>query len=117
MLADEAELLKEEAANDADIRAATCKIVALEAAGSQVIIEGKGAYYSTVIAGQRFPDGKGTFPRRVNCGQSRQCDRQGTGEGPLAWPTSVTIVTNGRIKCQDVHSNVTIEIGPTALLI
>ena len=45
---------------DADIRSVTCKTVALEAAGS-VIIEGQGAYYSTVTAGKGFHMERGPF--------------------------------------------------------
>lgn len=109
MLADEAELLKEEAANDADIRARYLQNSRLEAAGS-VIIEGKGAYYSTVIAGKGFQMERGPFRGGSIVVNRGNVIVKELG-GPTGVATSVTIVTNGRIKCQDVHSNVTIEIA------
>lgn len=108
-LAEHEAILSAEAANDADIRARYLQNSRLEAAGS-VIIEGKGAYYSTVTAGKGFQMVNGPFRGgsiEVNSGNVIVKELG----GPTGVATSVTIVGSGRIKCQTVHSNVTISIA------
>ena len=97
------------AAQDADIRVRYLQNSRLEAAGS-VIIEGQGAYYSTVIAGKGFQMERGLFRGGEIIVNDGDIVAKELG-GPTGVATSATIVTNGRIKCQLVHSNVTISIA------
>ncbi|MGI6148502.1 MAG: flagellar assembly protein A [Limnochordia bacterium] len=108
-LAEEEHILSIEAVVDADIRARYLQNSRLEAAGS-VIIEGQGAYYSTVTAGKGFHMERGPFRGGSIVVNSGNVTLKELG-GPTGVATSVTIVSNGRIKCQTVHSNVTITIA------
>lgn len=105
----EEENLARAAAQDADIRVRYLQNSRLEAAGS-VIIEGQGAYYSTVIAGKGFQMERGLFRGGEIIVNDGDIVAKELG-GPTGVATSATIVTNGRIKCQLVHSNVTISIA------
>ncbi|HHT72546.1 MAG TPA: FapA family protein [Firmicutes bacterium] len=109
MIAEQEEVLSAEAENEADIRARYLQNSRLEAAGS-VIIEGQGAHYSTVIAGKGFHMERGLFRGGSITVNQGNIILKELG-GPTGVATNATIVTNGRLKCQTVHSNVIISIA------
>ena len=108
-LAAEEEDLMRAASQDADIRVRYIQNSHLEAAGS-VIIEGQEAYYSTVIAGKGFQMERGLFRGGEIIVNDGEIVAKELG-GPTGVATSATVVTNGRIKSQLVHSNVTLCIA------
>jgi len=109
MLEAEEEILAVSANNNADIRARYLQNSRLEASGS-VIIEGQGAYYSSVIAGKGFQMERGVFRGGDITVNNGNIVAKELG-GPTGVSTHVNIVSNGHIKSDLVHSNVTIDIA------